>query len=144
MTSIRRILSLAVVCLAVSSFAFADTTDDWNAAFAAGDAEALGALYAEGGMLLPPNAAIVEGREAVAAFLKVAMDGGLLIVLTTEYEDVDNDTMTKRLSYTATFGGQVVEEGKAIEVWKQGDDGWQMIYDIWNSNSPAPGAAPTE
>jgi len=31
--------------------------------------------------------------------------------------------------------------GKQVEAWHQGDGGWQMMYDIFNSNRPA--AAPT-
>jgi hypothetical protein len=35
-------------------------------------------------------------------------------------------------------GGQVVDRGKYVVIWKQEGDEWQWHRDIWNSSLPAP------
>ena len=50
---------------------------EFMAAIAAGDAEALAALYTEDGMLLPPNSDFVSGTAAIQGFWQAVMDAGV-------------------------------------------------------------------
>jgi ketosteroid isomerase-like protein len=34
-------------------------------------------------------------------------------------------------------GGQMIDTGKYVVVWKQEDSEWKVHRDIWNSNMPA-------
>ena len=53
-----------------------DMTPKWQAAYNAGDAAGLAALYATDGVLHPPNSAPVDGREAIEAFWAAVLESG--------------------------------------------------------------------
>ena len=50
---------------------------EFREAFKSGEAAAVAARYTEDGKLLPPNAEMMEGKDAIAAYWPGAMDGGL-------------------------------------------------------------------
>ncbi|NIM69577.1 MAG: DUF4440 domain-containing protein [Xanthomonadales bacterium] len=117
----------------------------WNAGFDAGDAAAVAAVYAENGALMPPNAGMVQGREAIEAFWDdfLAMGGGA--VITDIDANAGGDVGYKVGTYALTSAdGEPLDEGKYIEVWHHADGRWQMVYDIWNSDRPAPAPAEAE
>lgn len=112
----------------------------------ANDTAAIGALYTEDGAVLPPNAARVDGRAAIAAFWGSALAAGIAgATLTTDevaYAGGDTATEVGRATLTAK-DGSVADEAKYLVLWKQVDGAWQLHRDIWNSNSPpAPPAPP--
>lgn len=42
------------------------------------------------------------------------------------------------LSFRATSGKTVADQGKLLEIWKKQPDGsWKCIVDTWNSDLPA-------
>ena len=47
-----------------------------------GDTTAAAAMYAEDGVILPPNHARVQGREGIAAYFKEMTDAGMSLKLT--------------------------------------------------------------
>jgi uncharacterized protein (TIGR02246 family) len=112
-------------------------------AFNSSDAAAVAAHYTEDAALLPPDAARVDGREAIHKFWKGAMDGGLkdLALQAVEVEE------SSQIAYEiGKFAGNVPGQdgaradvtGKYIVVWKKDQDGtWRLHRDIWNSD-PAP------
>ena len=111
----------------------------WEAAFNSGDAAAMAALYTEDAVLLPPDGAMVKGRDAVQVFWQGFIDAGLsngdLVNVAIEE---DGDTATQIGTFTIDVpdgnGGTVVFAGKYIIVWKTGDDGVKRIHwDIWNA-----------
>lgn len=112
----------------------------FEATFARGDAEGMASLYTRNGQLLPTGSRIVSGREAVAGFWQGAFDMGLT---RAELETVEvegrGDTAVEVGRYTLSgAGGQVMDRGKYIVVWKQEDGQWKLHRDIWNT-SVAPG-----
>ncbi len=67
-------VTLMLLCVMCAASAGEDeerlktTSQAWEDAFNARDATALAALYAPDGMLLPPNAEFVQGRESIEEF----------------------------------------------------------------------------
>jgi len=117
----------------------AATTDIWTAALNAGDVEAVAALYAEDARLLPPNAAMTQGREAVRQEFGAMVAAGLKGELATLEAVVAGDIGYKVGTYTVMGpDGSVIDRGKFIEVWQQVGGDWQIINDIWNSDMPVP------
>jgi len=111
----------------------------WIAAFNSGDAAGVAALYAESARLLPPNAEILEGRQAIEGFVKafVATGAKLAFDLLTVHEDASISAAVGR--YTLDIPGAPQDKGKYIEVWaRQADGSWRIVDDIFNSSLPGP------
>ena len=108
--------------------------------YARGDAEGMGKLYTTGGQLLPTNSDFVTGNEAIQAFWQAVMDMG---IKTAELETVEleghGDTAIEVGRYAlGGDGGQVLDKGKYIVIWKQEGGQWKLHRDIWNTSMPAP------
>ncbi len=101
------------------------------------------AYYAPDAIVLPPNAPIVTGHEAISAFFKSLPPVAAIrtVVEQTQVEGWD-DTAWVQGSYTMAVtlqdGTPINDTGKYIEIWrKQGDGSWRVIRDISNSDIPA-------
>ena len=148
----RRILAAAAAISLLATAAAGQTagTDDATAAIEerntafeqavnSGDSAALADLYTEDAIILPPDAAQAQGRDAIAGFWGGAKEQGLkdLDLTTVELEAMD-DTAVETGTFTATApaaegGGEAEISGKYLVVWKRGDDGtWRLHRDIWN------------
>ena len=109
------------------------------AAFAEGNATALGDLYTDAAVLLAPNSDVISGREGIVAALQGFMDMGLasMKLETVEVEE-HGDTAIEEGRYTlSTADGETADVGKYIVIWKNDDGIWKLHKDIFNSNQPA-------
>ncbi|MBK0400935.1 SgcJ/EcaC family oxidoreductase [Limibaculum sp. M0105] len=117
----------------------ADSSARFEAAFNAGDADALAALYTADAVALPPGAARVEGRDAIRDLWQGVFDSGVSdLNLTTESirDNGANATELGRLTLTAPdgIGGRVTAYGKYIVLWERDGEGvWRLKWDIWNT-----------
>jgi uncharacterized protein (TIGR02246 family) len=110
----------------------------WLEAFNGGDAHGVAQLYTERGRILPPNADIVEGRDAIEAFGKefLAMNATLSFELLTVHETPDLCVAVGQYEMDLRPPGADPQQdrGKYIEVWtRQGDGSWLIVDDIFNS-----------
>jgi uncharacterized protein (TIGR02246 family) len=142
---------LPVVLMLHSPAITAETADEgikaaaskFEDAFNSGDGAAVGALYTEDAAVLPPDAARVDGREAIAQFWQGAIDAGLkeLDLQTVEVLDAGDFAVELgevSLTTTGSVGKAVPVAGKYIVVWQRGDDGtWRLHRDIWNLDPPS-------
>lgn len=106
-----------------------------------GDAEELAALYTEDAVLLPPDHAPVEGREAIAAFWRQGTDPGL--AMRTIRVDVQSDLgyLVGRYTLPAT-DQEPADSGKSLLCLRRQSDGtWKVTADIWNSSVTADSTA---
>jgi uncharacterized protein (TIGR02246 family) len=113
---------------------------NFKTTFKAGDAAGMAALYTENGQLLPPNSDFVTGRPALQTFWQAIMDMGIKEAgLETVEVESHGDTAIEVGKYTLKGeGGQVLDNGKYIVIWKQEDGQWKLHRDIFNSSMPAP------
>ncbi len=109
----------------------------FEAAFAAGDGAAIGALYTGDGAILPPGGAIVSGPEAIGIFWQGVIDSGIArLDLITEEIDAEGDTAIEVARFEMFGGdGAIAAAGKYIVVWKHSESGWQLHRDIWNAGN---------
>jgi uncharacterized protein (TIGR02246 family) len=115
--------------------------EEFMAAFNRGDAAGVAALYTEDAQLLPPNAGVMAGKEAIQAFWQGAMDMGIQSAqIETGEVERHGDTAIEVSKYTlGGAGGQQLDQGKFIVIWKQEGGQWKLHRDIFNSSMPAPG-----
>lgn len=109
----------------------------WEAAFTAGDGQAVAAMYAHDAILLPPDAEQVEGRERIDAFWEDFIVEGMAIDLTSVRAEMVGDTAYEigRFSVTLPDARQPVT-GKYIWLWEGTATGdLRITADIWNADA---------
>jgi len=112
----------------------------WAAAYNAGDADKLAAMYWDDAVLLPPGAPAASGRAAIREFLAAdtaATRGAGLTMNIPEAGavDVSGDLAYEAGTYTVTdASGATVDAGKYIGVFQKRDGKWLYIRDTWNSD----------
>ena len=140
----RFALLAAALALAGAAAAADNPLDGMSKAFedaiAKGDVVAIANLYADDGMIMPPNYAAVTGRGNIAAFFKTMTDNGFSLKLTPTDSWMDGKLAVRTGTYIVVDKTQKeIEHGKWLEAWKQNDSGrWQLVRDMWNSSDQAP------
>lgn len=103
------------------------------------DTAAIAAIYAPNGSIMPPNAEAVTGREAIEAFwTEFLASGNILGIKGTEVRASGNIGYRVGTFTIASPHNELVDRGKYIEVWHHDATGWQLMYDIFNSDRTQP------
>ena len=103
------------------------------------DAAAITAVYAANGSIMPPNAETVSGREAIEAYwVELLATGNILGIKAAEVRASGNIGYRVGTFTLASPHNELVDKGKYVEVWHYMDDGWRMMYDIYNSDRSQP------
>ncbi len=113
---------------------------EFMTAFRQGDSAGISGFYTDNAQLLPPNSDILEGRQAIQAAFQSFMDMGVKVMnLETLEVEGSGDLAYEVGKYTLEVeGGQVVDQGKYIVVWKHEAGQWKLHRDIFNTSMPAP------
>jgi uncharacterized protein (TIGR02246 family) len=121
--------------------AIAAENESFMAAFNKGDAAGVAALYTENGQVLPPNGDFVAGKGAIQMFWQAVMDMGIKGAKLEIVEvEAHGDTAIEVSTFTLHgAGGEVLDKGKYIVIWKRVEGQWKLHRDIFNSSMPAPG-----
>ena len=100
--------------------------------FKAGDAAVLSSLYTEDGKVLPPNAGIIEGKEAMQAFWQAVMDMGVKegVLEIVEVEGHGDTAIEVSRFQMKDTDGNVLNYGKYIVVWKKVDGKWKLRFEV--------------
>lgn len=111
---------------------------DFDAAFNRGDAAALGAMYAEGAVLLPPGAAMQEGKAAIQGFWDGMMREYTKLHLMTvdlkRYGEYALREIGKLTVESKASPGKPIA-GKYVVVWEKVGGAWKLATDIANFDS---------
>jgi ketosteroid isomerase-like protein len=129
---------------AQTSADLAAATDEFEAAFNAGDIDSLAAMYTEDTRLMPPNAPAETGHDAVRSAFGEMIDAGLTLELESVSAMVAGDLGQNIGTYALTAAdGSFVDRGKWIETRRLVDGRWLISADIWNSDVAATPAGTT-
>ncbi len=102
-------------------------------------ADSLATLYAEDAILVPPDAAIVEGREAIRAFWRDGIEGGITFERVRTVAHGTSGWVAGRYQLEAT-DEQAADSGKFLmTVERQADRAWRITADSWNTWSEGAG-----
>jgi len=115
-------------------------------AWAAKDVDRGLSCYSDDASVLPSNAPIATGKEAIRALWSQLFEtpGFALSWDISELEvsragDLAYGHGTYELMVNDAAGNPVTERGTWVGVWKKQADGqWKLVADIWNSDLPAP------
>lgn len=121
---------------------FAAMNEAYGAAISSGDAEALGMLYAEEAVSMPPNEPSLVGRPAIVADAAenfAAMSSSLASQSEGSYlmDDLAVEWGTYSFSGTMVDSDVTVsQDGKYVAIYeRQADGSWKIVRDIWNANA---------
>jgi ketosteroid isomerase-like protein len=105
------------------------------------DTAAIAAIYAANGSIMPPNVEAINGREAIEAFWVEFLASGNIINIGDPKVRANGNLGYRVGAYTlASPYNELLDKGKYIEVWHHNEAGWQLMYDIFNSDRPPPAA----
>jgi uncharacterized protein (TIGR02246 family) len=119
----------------------------WFAAYAAGDADPIVALYHDDAVVIPPGAPAASGQAAIREFVVADIAGASAAGRTTTAGSssdvgVSGDLAWESGTFTVTDkSGAVVDSGRFLTVFQRREGGWKIVRDIWNSEAPPPAAA---
>lgn len=142
--------AVTIGMLALAGIALADTRSEieargnqWTERFGAQDAAGIAALYTEDAQMLPPQSGPVTGRTAIQQYWQDAMgEGGQSVKFEVLEVHGTGDLVAEVGGYVVRgAGGQELDRGKYIVLWKKSGGEWQLFRDIWNSSlvpEPAP------
>ncbi len=103
------------------------------------DTAAIAAIYAPDGSIMPPNVETVTGREALEAFWVEFLSTGNIININANQVRANGNIGYRIGAYTiASPHNELIDKGKYVEVWHHMDDGWRLMYDIFNSDRAQP------
>lgn len=117
----------------------AAANEAFMAAFSAGDAAGVAAMYTDDAVLYPPNSEPLIGNEAIVGFFQGAMDAGIVraILETTEARGMGD--MAVEVGSVTLLGadGGTIDRASFMVLWKRTADGWRLHRDIYNSDLAA-------
>ena len=113
--------------------------DAFEKLFSEGNAAGMAELYTSTGMLLPTGSDFIQGKEAIRDFWQGAMNIGIkegkLDIMEVE---LLGDTIIEIGRYQLKgAGGEPMDWGKYLVVWKQEGGEWKLHRDIWNTSRTA-------
>ena len=153
------LFSFTFVCLAPAADtksaiekALRDLDAQWSAAAGAKDVDKTVSYYAEGAVVMPPNAPAATTKESIRSAWKemLTSPGAAISWKATKVEVAKSGDLaclsgTYELIMNDLSGKPVNDHGKYVEVWEKRADGkWKCGADIWNSDLPASAPAAPE
>ncbi len=134
---------------AADESAIRDLDAQWSKTAAANDLEGTVSYYSDDASLLPPNAPIATGKQAIRAAWASLLGPGVSVSWQVSKIEVSRSGDLAYLMgvYLVTLkdpqGKPLTDRGKLVEVWKKQVDGeWKTVADIYNSDLPL--SAPPE
>jgi len=136
--------SKPAIDLEAEKAALMQVSRDWSATVEAGDYEGALDVWADDGVMLPPDFPLLSGKEAITGYVMGAAEiPGFKI----SWEPIsahiaasgDLGYLVERnvIEFDGEDGNKVVTHGKVITVWRKDANGqWKNVVDMWNTAPP--------
>lgn len=116
----------------------------WLKAYAAKDVDKAVTSLDDEGSMLPPNAPIAAGKDAVrkAIAAAFAIPGYTLVWHIAKLDvagsgDLGFTSGPYEFTYKDASGKTIFDKGKSLTIWKKQPNGsWKVLYDMFNSDLP--------
>lgn len=112
--------------------------DRWAQAYARNDYKAIGELYTDDGMLLPPGENPVVGPAAIAAYFAKKSDKSSPHTVSFDNVEFYGDShMVTEISGTQirAHDGKILSRGKQTLVFLKQGDRWKLHRDMWKADA---------
>jgi uncharacterized protein (TIGR02246 family) len=136
---------------AADESAIRDLHAQWSKTVAARDLEGTVSYYSEDASLLPPNAPMATGKQAIHAVWApllgpdVSNSWQISKIDVSRSGDLAYLIGVYQLTIKGPQGKPETDHGKLVEVWKKQADGkWKTVADIFNSDLPQPASPETK
>jgi|GEM_PF-360760 len=118
----------------------------WKEAYNNGDAHTLALCYTADAKLYPDNSDVIEGRDAIEGFWKIAFTMGMAKAepTTISATAVGNTAIHIGEYKSFTKDGQMIDRGKYLLTRQKEEGDWKIDKHMWNSSMPAPVARAVE
>jgi uncharacterized protein (TIGR02246 family) len=120
----------------------------WSKTAMANDLDGAVSYYTDDASLLPPNAPIATGKQAIRAVWASMLSPDVTISWQVTKADAARSgdlayvTGVYQITAKNPKGKPQEDRGKLVEVWKKQADGkWKVVADIFNSDVPLPATA---
>ena len=145
------VLPLAIVCnfppnaQGADEQAVRDADAAWCKAAQAKDVDKTVSFYAADAVVLPANETAKTTKDAIRALWKGELDNAASISWTANRVEMSKsgDMACVTGTYNFTMNDGTKDRGKYCEVWEKKNGTWKCGTDIWNSDLPATGGAPS-
>jgi len=123
------------------------TSMDLAVALRAGDVSKTADLFAPRAVIMPPDAAIVDGRVELEGLLRQLFEAGdmRLSIVSLDSggsETVGFDTGSYELTITPAEGERRTERGTYLTILRRDGEGrWRVAYGMWNRSGGAPASS---
>lgn len=140
------------VSLAFAATTFAGSADEkavrdadeaWSKAALAKDLDKTVSYYADDAIVLPPNEAMVTGKDNIRNLWKGFLDSLQSISWNTTRVEASKsgDMAATTGTYEMTMKDGTKDHGKYCEVWQKKGGTWKVGVDMFSSDLPCPPAA---
>ena len=133
---------------AAAAQAVREQDEQWSKTAGTNDVDATVAYYADDASLLPPNAPIATGKQAIRAVWAGLLSPDVAVSWQVTKADAARSgelayvTGVYQVTAKNPKGKSAEDRGKLVEVWRKQEDGkWKVAADIFNSDLPAQSAA---
>jgi len=134
---------------AADESAVKETDAQWAKTAGANDLDGTVSYYTDDASILPPNAPIATGKQAIRAVWAAMLTPDTTVSWQVSKADVARSADlayvmgTYQITAKNPKGKSQEEHGKLVEVWKKQADGkWKTVADIFNSDVPVPAQEP--
>jgi uncharacterized protein (TIGR02246 family) len=134
---------------AADESAVKDQDAQWSKVAGANDLDGTVSYYTDDASILPPNAPIATGKQAIRAVWATLLNPDTTVSWQVTKADAARSgelayvTGVYQITAKNPKGKSQEDRGKLVEVWKKQADGkWKVVTDIFNSDLPLP--APVE
>ena len=137
----RKLALMAAFLAALTAPAFAQKAEidavnaKWMELFGKGDFAGIGQLYTQDAIALPPGAAMVKGRDAIAAMWKAMAEQVTDAKVVALDVKVIGPTAAREIgTFSLKTKGATPQDvsGKYVVVWEKVGNDWKLATDIWN------------
>jgi ketosteroid isomerase-like protein len=106
--------------------------------FGQGDAAAVARCYSADAQVLPPQAEPIAGRPGIEGFWRAVIGMGITGVTldTVELVELGEGAVEVGRYALSVAGGQTVDHGKYVVLWRPDAGTWKLHRDIWNTSVP--------